>query len=165
MANPPDVCPPEGIVTVNLTSVDIFMEFCCFHGMQMSRVKRCFDPERNFIEMKPPYIGLGSDPEATTAGLTAPYPIPKDGWPKELHQDLLSQDLRTQMPHTSVDGSGPSNEEFSQLFELGIQKLIVSNTIKAPTIRVSKENTIKSLPEVAPAIFKAGYREVSSSLE
>lgn len=159
MANPPDVCPPEDMVTANLASVDITMEFC-FHDEHMPRAKRCFDREKNFIRRKPPDIGLGSIPEATD-GLTVPFPIPKDGWPKEMHQDMLSQDLRAQMRHISVDGPGLSNEEFAQLFELGMQKLIISNTTKAPT----KEKTLNSLPNIAPAIFKAGYREVCPSLE
>ncbi|KAF9244802.1 hypothetical protein LCP9604111_7194 [Penicillium roqueforti] len=53
----------------------------------------------------------------------------------------------------------PSSEELFRLFDLGIQRRIISNSIKDPTVSVSQKSTIKSFADIFPAVFDPGYRD------
>jgi len=46
-----------------------------------------------------------------------------------------------------------------RLFDFGLQKLIITTTTKDRQIKVVGEDTLKSLSDLAPAVFNPGYRE------
>lgn len=50
---------------------------------------------------------------------------------------------------------------FLQLLDLGLQKLIISTSSRSARIRIVGKDTLQNLPQLLPAIFNPGYREVS----
>jgi hypothetical protein len=77
------------------------------------------------------------------------------------HDEGFHEAIGSQFSCISGDGSDPSLEEVLRLFDLGIQRLVISNSIKDPTISVSQQATLKSLADISPAVFDLGYRDVS----
>lgn len=113
-----------------------------------------------------PYVGLGFNLEIATVS-SIQFSTDGNTHLEEIRQTRSRQPeyLKAQISHTSVDGFNSFHEEFFRLLELGMQRLIISNTIRDPDIRVSKKATLSSLPDVVPAVFEAGHQEVSLLLD
>ncbi|KAJ5446906.1 hypothetical protein N7445_001727 [Penicillium cf. griseofulvum] len=148
MTNPPDACPPTGVPVATLASIDVWLEYN-FHAKDIPQAQDYSTLEVGLLEQEPPVfrhprlLETGPDVEIL-------QPVPSEGFSKA---------LRSQSCCISGNGSNPSCDEPFQLFNFGIQRLVISNSIKDPTIRVPQQGTIKSLADLYPMVFDPGYRD------
>ncbi|KAJ5502197.1 hypothetical protein N7463_005071 [Penicillium fimorum] len=145
MTNPPDACPPTGIPVAILASIDVRLEYI-FQPKSIPQVQECFKLEVGFLGQESSAFRSPRLLE-TMADVT----ILQHGGPTEIPGSQASC--------ISVGESHPSCEELFRLFDLGIQRLFISNSIKDHTIRVPQHATIKSFADISPAVFDPGYRD------
>ena len=159
MTNPPDVCPPPDVLSAALASISVSLEYF-IHDEHMTQAQDLFNFEFDFLQNEFPYLTFESNFE-TSMQPEILSSMPGYIWPETVRHETSSQSLKSQIPHTPGNRPDPAHDEFFQLLELGMQRLVISNSIKDPKIRVSKDATLKSLPDIAPAVFNTGHREVS----
>ncbi|KAJ5608246.1 hypothetical protein N7537_004865 [Penicillium hordei] len=148
MTNPPDACPHPGLPVATLASIDVRLEYR-FHAKDISQ-------SQDYSNIG---IGLlGQEPSVGTSsqGLDR---ITEAAMQHSTHDEDSSRALGPQTACISGDGSDPSWEELFQLLDLGIRRLVISNSIKDRAIRVSQQDTIKSLADISPAVFNPAYRD------
>lgn len=150
MTNPPDVCPPPGVPVATLASIDIRLEYRV-HAKDISQPQDCSNMEIGLLGQEPS-VGASSQVLDRMAEAAMLHPT----------HDEDSEALGPQTACISGDGSDPSWEELFRLLDLGIRRLVISNSIKDRAIRVSQQDTIKSLADISPAVFNPAYRDVSS---
>ena len=149
MTDPPDACPPPGLPVATLALIEVRLEYR-FQAKNISQTEDCSRLE----------VGLGQGPSV----YASPHVL------EEMVETTILQPMRDQNSSEAVRQqtactSGdrlPSSEELFRLFDIGIQRLIISNSIKDPMIRVSQQATIKSFADIFPIVFDPGYRDVSS---
>ena len=149
MTNPPDACPPPGVSIATLASIDVWLEYR-FQGKDIPQSQ---DPS----ELE---VGLGQGSSAFP-GPQRPETMTEIAILQAVHDEDLHEAIGSQFSCISGGGSDPSLEELLRLFDLGIQRLVISNSIKDRTISVSQQATLKSLADISPAVFDPGYRDVS----
>lgn len=159
MANPPDVCPPPDVLSATLVSINVSLEYC-LQDENMIQTQDFVDygfgiSQRNL----PDLLTFESSAEATLQPEISSS-MPGNIWLDTMHHETLSQSLESHIFHTSGSRPNPSCDDFFQLFELGMRMLVISNPIKDPKTRIFKDATLKCLPDIAPAAFNAGHREV-----
>ncbi|CAI7564776.1 unnamed protein product [Penicillium glandicola] len=148
MTNPPDACPPPGIPVAILASIDVRLEY--------HFPARDIPQAQEYSELKVGILGQQSSVFSssqlleTTAEVSILQPV---------HDGVPSEAVRSQSSYISGDVSHPRGEELFRLFDLGIQRLLISNSIKDPTVCVSQKVTIKSFAGIAPGVFDPGYRD------
>lgn len=150
MTNPPDARPPPGVPVATLASIDVRLEYR-FQAKDVSQAEDC-----SVLEVS--LLGQG------TSVVSSPHVLEEMVETKILlpmHDENSYAAVRQQTVRISGKRS-PSSEELFRLFDLGIQRLIISNSIKDPTVSVSQKSTIKSFADIFPAVFDPGYRDVSS---
>ncbi|KGO68481.1 hypothetical protein PITC_071060 [Penicillium italicum] len=145
MTKPPDACPPSGVPVATLASIDIQVEYR-FQAKDIPRARDCSKLEIDLLGQEQS-VGVGFQGLARMAKAAT------------LHGEGSSETLESQTACISGDKSEPSCEELFRLFDIGIQRLVISNSIKDPTIRVSQQDTIKSFADISPAVFDLGYRD------
>ncbi|CAG8176370.1 unnamed protein product [Penicillium nalgiovense] len=147
MTNPPDAFPPPGVPVAILTSIDVRLEYR-FQGKDIPRPQ-----DRSELDVG---LGQGSSvfPGPQLLGTMTEVAILQP-----VHDQGSSEAIGSQFSCISGDGSDPSFEELLRLFDLGIQRLVISTSIKDPTISVSQQATLKSLADISPAVFNPGYRD------
>lgn len=151
MTNPPDACPPPGVPVASLASIDVWLEYR-FQAKDKSQAQNCSKLEVSLLGQEPSVV---ASPQVLERMAEAVILQP-------MHDEGSSEDLGSQTACISGDGSDPSCEGLFRLFDLGIQRLILSNSIKDPTICVSQHATTRSFADIFPAVFDPGYRDVSS---
>lgn len=149
--NPPDTCPPPGVPVATLASIDIRLEYR-FHAKDISQSQDCSNLESGLLGQQP-FVGASSPVLDRMAEDPMLHPT---------HDEDSSEVLGPQTACISGDGSDPSWEELFRLLDLGIRRLVISNSIKDRVIRVSQQDTIKSLGDISPAVSNPEYRAVSS---
>lgn len=149
--NPPDTCPPPGVPVATLASIDIRLEYR-FHAKDISQSQDCSNLEIGVLEQEP-FVGASSPVLDRMAEDPMLHPT---------HDEDSSEVLGPQTACISGDGSDPSWEELFRLLDFGIRRLVISNSIKDRAIRVSQQDTIKSLGDISPAVSNPEYRAVSS---
>ncbi|KAJ5229616.1 hypothetical protein N7489_010324 [Penicillium chrysogenum] len=147
MTNPPDACPPPGVSIATLASIDVWLEYR-FQGKDIPQSQ---DPS----ELE---VGLGQG-SSVFHGPQRPETMTEVAILQAVHDEDFHEAIGSQFSCISGDGSDPSLEELLRLFDLGIQRLVISNSIKDPTISVSQQATLKSLADISPAVFDPGYRD------
>ncbi|CAG8891098.1 unnamed protein product [Penicillium egyptiacum] len=147
MASPPDACPPPGVPVATLASIDIRLEYC-FQAKDMPEAQDCSKSE----------VGLLGQESSFFPGPQMLQSMTGVAILQEVHE-VSSEALGSKFSCISGDESDPSCEELFRLFDIGIQRLVISNSIKDPTIWVSQQATIKSLADISPAVFDPGYRD------
>lgn len=150
MTNPPNACPPPSVPVATLASIDVRLEYR-FHARDISQSQDYSNSGIGLLEQEPS-VGACSrvlDRMAETPTLHA------------THDEDSSEALGPQTAGISGDGSDPSWEEIFRLLDLGIRRLVISNSIKDRTTLVSQQGTIKSLAGIFPAVFNPAYRDVS----
>lgn len=151
MTNPPDACPPHSVPVATLASIDIRLEYR-LHTKDISQSQGCSDLE----------IGLlGQEPSIDTSFQVLDR-MTEAAMLHPTHDEDSTEALGPQTACVSGDGSAKSWEELFRLLDLGIQRLVISTSIKDRAIRVSQQDTIKSLADISPAVFNPAYRNVSS---
>ncbi|KAJ5326007.1 uncharacterized protein N7506_009109 [Penicillium brevicompactum] len=157
MVNPPHACPPQNVSAATLASVDISLEYC-FHEEQMFRT-----PDSYGCELQPFQSGVPSvEFELELEAIAEPQlPDPEHGsvWLEEMHCKESARHIKPQAYCTDMGKFDKYSDDLLQLFEFGFQRLIVSKRVRNPEIQVSSEASLSSLPDIAPSIFKSGYRE------
>ncbi|KAJ5214417.1 hypothetical protein N7449_001586 [Penicillium cf. viridicatum] len=148
MTNPPDACPPLGVPVATLASIDIRLEYR-FHAKDISQPQDCSDMEIGLLGQEPS-VGASSQVLDRMAEAAMLHPT---------HDEDSSEALGPQTACISGDESDPSWEELFRLLDLGIRRLVISNSIKDRAIRVSQQDTIKSLADISPAVFNPAYRD------
>ncbi|KAJ5811093.1 hypothetical protein N7447_010609 [Penicillium robsamsonii] len=145
MTNPPDACPPTGVPVAILASIDVRLEYI-FQPKSIPPVQEYFKLEDSFLGRESSAFGsprlLGTMADVTILEHEGPTGI-----------------QGSQSFYISGGESDSSCEELFRLFDLGIQRLVISNSIKDPTIRVPQPATIKSFAEISPAVFDPRYRD------
>ncbi|KAJ5373384.1 hypothetical protein N7517_005390 [Penicillium concentricum] len=145
MTNPPDARPPTGVPVATLASIDVQLEYI-FQPRRIPQVQEYF-------KLKVGLLGQESSTFCSPRLLETMADVA-----------ILQREDPTEIPGSqssciSGDESDPSCEELFRLFNLGVQRLFISNSIKDPTIRVPQQVTIKSLAGISPAVFDPGYRD------
>ncbi|KAJ9491083.1 hypothetical protein VN97_g2149 [Penicillium thymicola] len=148
MTNPPDACPPHSVPVATLASIDIRLEYR-FHTKHISQSKGCPDLEIGLLGQEPS-VDTSSQVLDRLAEAAVLHPT---------HDKDSPEALGLQTACISGDGSDKSWEELFRLLDLGIRRLIISNSIKDRAIRVSQPDTIKSLADISPAVFNSAYRD------
>ncbi|KAJ5931504.1 hypothetical protein N7516_005993 [Penicillium verrucosum] len=147
MTNPPDACPPHSVPVATLASIDIRLEYR-LHTKDISQSQGCSDLE----------IGLlGQEPSIDTSFQVLDR-MAEAAMLHPTHDEDSTEALGPQTACVSGDGSAKSWEELFRLLDLGIQRLVISTSIKDRAIRVSQQDTIKSLADISPAVFNPAYR-------
>jgi hypothetical protein len=72
--------------------------------------------------------------------------------------DAMSQATQAEK---SAQFSPPSQRDLLRLFDLALQRLVISDTIVDSAVHISKHFTIESLSSMMPVAFNGQYREVS----
>jgi hypothetical protein len=162
MANPPDVCPPD-VLSATLASIDVSLAYCLHHEHTTQAQDSSYS-EFDHFQREFPHLSIDPNLKATVQPETSSLMPGHSIWLDTILHGTSFQPLESQIPHTPGNGLDPSSDEYFRLFELGMQRLVISNSIKDPKIQVSKDATLKSLPDIAPAIFNSGHREVSCFL-
>ncbi|CAI7667079.1 unnamed protein product [Penicillium viridicatum] len=148
MTNPPDACPPPGVPVATLASIDIRLEYR-FHTKDISQSQDCSNLG----------IGLlGQEPSVDTSSQVLDR-MAEAAMLHPTHDEDSSGAVGPQTACISRDGPDPSWEELFRLLDLGIRRLVISNSIKDRTIRVSQQDTINSLADISPAVFNPAYRD------
>lgn len=151
MTNPPDACPPPGVPVATLASIDIRLEYR-FNAKDISQSQDCSNLGIGLLGQEPS-VGASSQVLDRMTEAAMPHPT---------HDEDSSGALGPQTACISSDRSDPSCEELFRLLDLGIRRLVISDSIKDRTIRVSQQDTINSLTDISPAVFNPAYRDVSS---
>jgi hypothetical protein len=152
MTNPPDACLPTGGPVAILASIDVWLEYN-FPAKNIPQAQDYSELEVGLLKQVPSAFRRPR-PLETGAGGANLQVVPSEGF---------SEVLGSQSCCISENQSNPSCDEPFRLFDLGIQRLIISNSIKDPTIRVPQNGTIKSLADLYPVVFDPGYRHVGFS--
>ncbi|KXG52524.1 uncharacterized protein PGRI_088080 [Penicillium griseofulvum] len=147
MTNPPDACPPTGVPVATLASIDVWLEYN-FPDNNIPQAQDYSRLEVGLLEQEPSAVPHPQLLETGT-GVAILQAVPSEGF---------SEALESQSCCISEYQSNSSCDELFRLFDLGIRRLIISNSIKDPTIRVPQHGTIKSLADLYPAVFDPGYR-------
>ncbi|KAF4766088.1 hypothetical protein N7455_005648 [Penicillium solitum] len=148
MTNPPDVCPPPGVPVATLASIDIRLEYR-FHAKDISQSQDYPNLEIGLLGQE---LSVGASSRVLDRMAEAPMLHPT-------HDEDSSEALGPQTACISGDGSDPSWEKRFRLLDLGIRRLVICNSIKDRTIRVSQQDTIKSLADISPAVFNPAHRD------
>lgn len=151
MTNPPDVSPPPGVPVATLASIEIRLEYR-FHAKNISQSQDYPNLEIGLLGQE---LSVGASSRVLDRMTEAPMLHPT-------HDEDSSEALGPQTACLSGDGSDPSWEKRFRLLDLGIRRLVICKSIKDRTIRVSQQDTIKSLADISPAVFNPAYRDVSS---
>ncbi|KAJ6012737.1 hypothetical protein N7522_003092 [Penicillium canescens] len=144
MVDAPDACPPPGIPALVLTSLDICLEYG-FHVESMAHSQSSnFDID--LFEQDPSVIAAieGFD-ETMDHVIAASDP-----------DDVMSQ---TTQADKFAQFSPPSQRDLLRLFDLALQRLVISNTIVDSAVHISNHFTLESLSSMIPVAFNAQYRE------
>ncbi|KAJ5812237.1 hypothetical protein N7474_008538 [Penicillium riverlandense] len=164
--NPVDVYPPTGVRTVFLTSVDIVLDYsyCAEHS-----------PRQEWQYT----FAAGGQPQLYSL-------IPAPSFQYRYHPDtnspfepqrpsisgyIMESPLSSQSSHSSFSQTSRCprtdyttiriSQELLRLFDFGLQRLILSGSIKDPQVLMPGQETLHTLSDIAPAVFSRGYREVS----
>ncbi|KAI3162076.1 hypothetical protein DTO039G3_8013 [Penicillium roqueforti] len=147
MTNPPDARPPPGVPVATLASIDVRLEYR-FQAKDVSQAEDCSVLEVSLLGQG---ISVVSSPHVLEEMVETKILLP-------MHDENSYAAVRQQTVRISGKRS-PSSEELFRLFDLGIQRRIISNSIKDPTVSVSQKSTIKSFADIFPAVFDPGYRD------
>ncbi|OQE36081.1 hypothetical protein PENCOP_c012G02060 [Penicillium coprophilum] len=142
MTNPPDACPPTGVPIAKLASIHVRLEYI-LQPKSISSV-------REYSKLEIGYLGQES------SALHSPQEMPDVSISQHEHPS------ETPGAQSCMSGgrSYSSHEELHRLFDVGIENLVTSNSIKDPTIRVSsRQVTINSLIDFSPVVFDPRYRD------
>ncbi|CAG8393821.1 unnamed protein product [Penicillium salamii] len=160
MVSPPEISPPRDVSTATLVSVDISLEYC-FHEGDISQTSNPFISQVEFARRNPSSFsssGFELELQAMTEA-RLPETSFEPVWLEEVLPDALFQHLGPQVQHKSVIEPVIPHGALQRLFELGIQRLMISNKIRDPEILVSDGASLISLADFAPVVFKLGHRE------
>jgi hypothetical protein len=144
----PDACPPPGIPALILTSLDICLEYGFYVESVAHSQHSNFDID--LFEQDSSVIAVIRALDETMDHVIA-APEPDDAMSQATQGEKFSQ----------FSGAPPSQRDLLRLFDLGLQRLVISNTIKDSAVQISNHFTIESLSTMMPVAFNVQYREVS----
>lgn len=156
IVNPPDACPPRNAPATTLASIEISMEYC-FHEEQDFQVSDFSYHEPLFPQREPSSFEFELELEAMAESQLAHEFV----WLEGMDREAFSQRIEPRDNCTHTGNLENFSDNVLQLFEFGFQKLIISKGARSPKIWVSSEDSLSSLPDIAPHIFKSGCREVT----
>lgn len=159
--DPPDAHAPPGVPAITLVSIDIHLEY-----------KYPPPPKGEFCDLLAYNIDTIMDfgqwhyrpkiENFTVATLTVP--AHESGSTNTDHGgNHLGTSSTNQLMHDdhNIESVNSTIDRFLQLLDLGLQKLIISRRSRSAGIRTVGKDTLQNLPQLLPAIFNPGYREVS----
>lgn len=162
LRNPPDAHAPPDVPTISLASIDIYAEYTYPQPEENTcRMTQYNVGPLSQLQLPFPFAGCYYPVKAKTFEAAArPLSSHEAAMPSAKHCTFLENHaLEQHLPsHVPVDCT---SEIMLRLIDFGLRKLIISPTTKDRQIKVVGENTLKSLSNLAPAVFNPGYREVS----
>ncbi|KAJ5191034.1 uncharacterized protein N7498_010019 [Penicillium cinerascens] len=160
LRHPPDAHAPPDVPTISLASIDVYAEYTFPHPKENTcRTIQYNVGPLNQLQLPFPFAGCYYPVNAKTFEVAAISLSPvKAAMPSAKHYTFLENHALGQLlpPHVPLDCT---SEVMLRLMDLGLRKLIISPTTKDRQIKVVGENTLKSLSNLAPAVFNPGYRE------
>ena len=165
MANPPEISPPRETPTATLASVDISLEYCLYEKdipqHSHSLVSGLVFNQRGSLSVSPFNL------ELELQGMAQPRLPGTDCdfvWLEETLHEALPHHTEPRIHHTPTVEPPTSHGALQRLFEIGMERLMTSKRPRDSEIFILEGASLASLAEIAPVVFKPGYREVSPKL-
>ncbi|KAJ5176305.1 uncharacterized protein N7482_002182 [Penicillium canariense] len=165
LRSPPEAHPPSDVLTSCLASIDIHLEYANQDTTQQVEVQ--FTEELRYTpgtkyELQPELCFASCNYPTAAISVTA-FAVPT------IEELLLPFDQPSEInadnglfPEKSIRQMKPAGHlslQFLNLFDFGLQKMIISAATRNPQIKVIGKDNLQSLAKLAPAIFNPDYRE------
>lgn len=168
LRNPPEAHTPSNIPTACLASLDLQLRYGRCNAPQQLEIqaletldgKLKYGTEHPSESCSMQYAhSTGKIAVAAFALSTTEDPLPP------FDQPLNVDGICNFDPMRQTTKSEDLSLQFLDLFNFGLQKLILSGTTRNDHIKVVGKNKLQNLSLLAPAVFNPEYREVSASIK
>jgi hypothetical protein len=162
LRNPPNAHAPPDVPAISLAAIDVCAEYGYPHRGQ-NGCSPTYQHRRQTSQLE--WIFPRTEcrwPMHMDSFEVAGFPLaPHEHGTSSVRQNTFFPSHGMGSPSSQYDSNDNSSEVMLRLIDFGLRKLIVSPKARDRQIKIVGEDTLKSLSDLAPAVFSQGYREVS----
>lgn len=162
LRNPPNAHAPPDVPAISLAAIDVCAEYGYPHRGQ-NGCSPTYQHHRQTSQLE--WIFPRTEcrwPMHMDSFEVAGFPLaPHEHGTSSVRQNTFFPSHGMESPSSQYDSNDNSSEVMLRLIDFGLRKLIVSPKARDRQIKIVGEDTLKSLSDLAPAVFSQGYREVS----
>lgn len=170
LQNPPEAYAPSDVPTACLASIDLHLQYAYCSGLQQPETQivetsRCKHGDETELPYGPCSMqfthSTGKFAVATFVLSTMEDSVLPFDQPFNVSG---SSHIEPATQRNKIETDEQISSQFLELFDFGLQKLILSGVIRNHHIQMVGKNKLQNLSVLAPTVFNPEYREVSTSV-